>query len=172
MSPKFILLATDGEPNCMAGNRDTTVADDAGAIAAVQASATGGYQTFVVGIATTGMGTADMTLNQMAVAGGRPQTGTTQYYPVASTQQLVDAINTIQAQASLGCTYDIGGAPSDVNAVGVTVNGTTVPQGPDGWMYGPNNRSIVLVGATCAQVMAGSVQSVQIFLPCGVYIIP
>ena len=48
-NPKFILLATDGQPNCAASGSNS--ADDTpGSVAAVTAAMTAGYPTFVVGI--------------------------------------------------------------------------------------------------------------------------
>jgi len=167
-NPKFILLATDGKPTCAGGS---ILADDsAAAIASVASVAASGLKTFVVGIATTGMGAADTTLNQMADMGGEPQTGATHYYPVASTAELVAAIQTIQVIAALTCTYDLGGQPPDTNGVKVVVDGTQLDPGPDTWTFKNDNKTIVLTGATCTSVMSSTVKQVQIFLPCGVVI--
>jgi hypothetical protein len=167
-NPKFILLATDGKPTCAGGSN---VADDSpAAIAAVGTVAGMGLNTFVVGIATTGMGTADTTLNTMADMGGEPQTGTTHYYPVASTADLVAAIEKIQAIAALTCTYDLGGAPTDVDGVKVVVDGQQLDPGPDTWKFSTDQKTITLTGSTCAGVMSQTVQKVQIFLPCGIVI--
>src|SRR5262249_52011866 len=102
-NPKYLLLATDGLPNCPAGCSLTNpssactmtappaegrAAPDAGA-----AAAAGGFPTFVVGVGMTG---ADATLNAMAMAGGRPQTGAaTAFYAVTDTTSLVTALNAI-----------------------------------------------------------------------------
>src|SRR5450432_1266793 len=51
-NPKFILMATDGQPNCAGGVANTT--DDMATITAVGTVKTMGYPTFVIGIATTG----------------------------------------------------------------------------------------------------------------------
>ena len=50
LNPKYILLATDGLPNCTPGSSSATVDDTAGAVAAVTGARTAGYPTFVVGI--------------------------------------------------------------------------------------------------------------------------
>lgn len=166
--PKFILLATDGKPTCNGGSN--TADDSPAAIAAVASVAGMGLNTFVVGIATTGMGTADATLNSMADMGGEPQSGTTHYYPVMSTADLVAAIEKIQGIAALTCTYDLGGAPSDTNGVKVLVDGQRLDPGPDTWKFSADEKTITLTGATCAGVMAQTIQKVQIFLPCGIVI--
>ena len=167
-NPKFILLATDGKPTCYGGSN--TADDSPAAIAAVAAVAGGGLNTFVVGIATTGMGTADATLNAMADMGGEPQSGTTHYYPVMSTAELVAAIEKIQGIAALTCTYDLGGAPTDTNGVKVLVDGQQLDPGPDTWKFSADEKTITLTGSTCAGVMAQTIQKVQIFLPCGIVI--
>jgi len=80
MNPKYVLLATDGEPTC---NPDLPAAnmndsDAMGAQQAVSNALTMGFKTIVVGIGDT-MGAA--TLDQMAINGGMPQTGAaTQFY--------------------------------------------------------------------------------------------
>jgi len=167
-NPKFILLATDGKPTCNGGSN--TADDSPAAIAAVGAVAAMGLNTFVVGIATTGMGTADATLNTMADMGGEPQAGTTHYYPVASTAELVTAIEKIQAIAALTCSYDLGGAPTDTNGVKVLVDGQQLDPGPDTWKFSSDEKTLTLTGSTCAAVMAQTIRKVQIFLPCGIVI--
>ena len=64
-NPRFVLLATDGEPTC-GGGGGTSEAQ--GAINAVTTLATAGIPTFVIGIATEGVGRADTTLSSMATA--------------------------------------------------------------------------------------------------------
>ena len=94
-NPKYLLLATDGEPTC---NPDLpasmmNTADSAGAQQAVTDAFNLGFKTFVVGIGDT-MGAA--TLDQMAINGGMPQTGaTTSFYQVTDTASLVAALQTI-----------------------------------------------------------------------------
>ena len=167
-NPKFILLATDGKPTC--GGGSVTVDDSAAAVAAVGAAAAADIKTFVVGIATLGTGVADQTLNMMADVGGEPQAGNTHYFPVASTNDLVSVIQKIQGIAALTCTYDLGGQPTDASSVRVLIDGQQVESGADTWTFKNDNKTIQLMGATCASVMSMTVQKVQILLPCGVVI--
>src|SRR5882672_929249 len=64
-NPKYILLATDGEPNCAGGRQGGGGGTDrAGAVAAVRMSAAAGIPVYVVGIGNV---TASVTtLNMMA----------------------------------------------------------------------------------------------------------
>jgi hypothetical protein len=169
-NPKYILLATDGLPNCMTGG-GANATDEVAAIAAVSTVAAMGIPTFVIGVATSGS-TADGTLNMMAMNGGHPRAATPLYYPVATSMDLQLALADIQGMVALPCQFQLPGVPSNLGAVSVTVGGQVV-QASD-WMYGPGNRSIVFpdAGALCMSLKSGAVKDVKINLPCGDVIIP
>ncbi|HXU64748.1 MAG TPA: VWA domain-containing protein [Polyangia bacterium] len=144
-NPKFLLLATDGQPTCGtatgaggaagrggvggAGGRGTigvpptaggTPDDSPNAEKAVGDAKTAGFPTFVVGIATSGSATANDTLNIMAKNGGYPQTGaSTQYYSVSDTASLVTALNQILGK-TLSCTIPLTDKPDYLSNVAVT----------------------------------------------------
>ncbi|MES1164471.1 MAG: hypothetical protein ABUR63_01835 [Verrucomicrobiota bacterium] len=169
-NPKYILLATDGQPNCAQGGGNSAV-DDPAAIAAVGSVAAMGFPTFVIGIATNGV--AEATLNSMATMGGRPRTGMPQlYYPVQNGADLQMALTQIQAMVALPCQFQLGGAPTNLGAVTVSVGGNVVPMSD--WTYGPGNRSVIFPenGQTCMNLKSGAVKNVLINLPCGEAIIP
>jgi hypothetical protein len=112
-NPKFLLLATDGLPNCPAGcasmGQPSTVCvqtdnstEDAAAEEAVAMAASQGFKTFVIGIGN--VATAQNTLNLMALAGGEAQTGAaTSYYAATDEAALEAALNSIVGK--------IGGCP-------------------------------------------------------------
>jgi hypothetical protein len=168
-NPKFILLATDGQPNCAASG-GTSAVDDQGAITAVTDVAAMGFPTFVIGIATNG--TAEGTLNSMAAAGGRPRAGNPMNYPVQNGADLAMALLQIQTMAALPRQFQLGGVPSEPTALSVSIGGQAVPMSM--WNYGPGTRSIVFpdAGATCADLKRDAVRSVTTNLPCGADIIP
>ena len=173
-NPKFILLATDGQPTCAGGAGNG--ADDAAAIKSVLDvfNGTPGFPTFVVGVAT-GPG-PDATLSQMAVNGGHPRVANPTaampaYYPVSTTADLIMALDAIKGVVMASCTYPLG--PPDANAdqkrVTVTVDSTPSIQGdPNGWHYDPGMASITFTGTTCAQILAGTSQNVQVLYGCKV----
>jgi hypothetical protein len=171
---KFVLLATDGEPNCVEGSDDTTIDDTMAAIGSVATVKAMGFPTFVIGIATEG-GTADMTLNSMATSGGYPLSGgTTQYYSVSTTDDLVTALNRIQTIAMGMCTYPIGTTDpnADPTRITVTVDGVKSPRDdPNGWHYNPGMTSITFTGITCDYLMKGTLKTVQILYGCKGFII-
>lgn len=165
-NPKFIVLATDGLPNC--GSLLFTLGDEAGTVSAVTDARAAGFPTFVVGISTMGSG-ADATLNNMADAGGRARSGSTRYYPVASAAELEDALAKIAGQVAT-CTYPLSPASSrnDPNNVTVHVDNMTVPQdGSSGWDYSsPSHTAITFFGTTCNHIKANAGAKVEIFYGC------
>ncbi|HSY40102.1 MAG TPA: vWA domain-containing protein, partial [Polyangia bacterium] len=62
-NPKYLLLVTDGLPNCMPGDTSTTADDSLGAEAAVVNARMAGIPTFVVGLATSSDATVTATLD-------------------------------------------------------------------------------------------------------------
>jgi hypothetical protein len=169
-NPKFLLLATDGLPNCIPGNNDTAASDMTGAVNAVTAAATAGFPTFVVGIATTSDPTSDQTLSMMATAGGRPRAGTPAYYPVMNQADLVAALNQIVVIAGT-CIFTIPPPPNndtDANHIGVKVNGAEIPKDTthtNGWDYSGTNQ-VEIFGPSCAAIMNGTATGVQIVFKC------
>jgi len=171
-SPKFILLATDGLPTCGAGGAQGD--DSAAAITAVGAAQTAGYPTFVVGIATGGMGSADTTLSSMATAGGLPRTATPSYYPVTSAADLSAAIRTLIGVAST-CTFQIGPAPTDdgstdLGMINVFGDGSEITRDmthTNGYDYtDATKNSIQVYGPLCDQIMTGAIHDVTVTFRC------
>jgi hypothetical protein len=169
-NPKFLLLATDGLPNCAPGASMTSDSDMAGAVSAVAAAATAGFPTFVVGVATTSDPTSDQTLSMMATAGGRPRAGTPAYYPVMNQADLVAALNQIVVIAG-SCVFTIPPPPNmdtDANHIGVKVNGVEISKDTthtNGWDYSGTNQ-VEIFGPRCTEIMNGTATSVQIVFKC------
>ncbi|HVT09949.1 MAG TPA: vWA domain-containing protein [Polyangia bacterium] len=113
-NPKFLLLATDGLPNCPAGCADLTnpsnsctmtdnPTEDMAAEAAVTMAASQGIKTFVIGIGA--LPTAENTLNQLAIAGDEAQTGAaTSYYAAGDESALETALTDIVHKIT-GCPH-------------------------------------------------------------------
>jgi hypothetical protein len=168
--PKYILLATDGEPSCTGTTKDGTAAR-AAAITAVTNAAAAGFHTFVLGIATSDK-YADV-LNQLADAGleARPRpdpnpVATWNHYYLASTQaELVTVFSTITAVVAT-CIFPLAKAAPDPNLVNVyvgdRVEANAVPRdttSTNGWNYvGDDYLTLQLFGSACDRVGAQSVQ--------------
>jgi von Willebrand factor type A domain len=113
-NPKFLVLATDGQPNCPAGcapmatppaacTETDNPTEDAAAEAAVMMAASQGIRTFVIGIGN--VATAQNTLNQLAIEGGEAQTGTTTSYYAATDEASFElALNSI-VKTIAGCPH-------------------------------------------------------------------
>ena len=171
-NPKYIVLATDGLPNCpMSGNTGND--DTAGAVAAVQAAATSGVPVFVVGIATGGT-TADATLSMMATAGGRPRAGSPSYYSVSSGAELQSVLTMLVGMAST-CTFQVGPPPTtdgttSTGFIDVFGDGTKIPRDTthaNGWDYvDATMNAIQVYGPTCTAIENGSIQRVVVTFKC------
>jgi hypothetical protein len=167
-NPKFILLATDGQPNCATAtslNTDDSMASEQ----AVADALAMGIPTFVVGIGNTG---AVATMNRMAIAGGRPQAGgATSYYQVDDAAALSTALGTIVGQTA-SCSFEIGPAPdgTTVKGLGVFGDGAPITMDPaNGWSFkNADMTSIILTGQVCDQVLSGTIHDVTVAFVCAV----
>ena len=171
MNPRFILLATDGLPNCAPGNNDTAADDSAGAVMAVADAAMNGIPTFVVGIATSGMGSASTTLSNMANAGGYPRAASPSYYSVDSASEFVSVLQTLVGVAGT-CTFAVPEPMGDTSRehIGVVVNGNEIPRDlnhANGWDYTSTGMTAVQIyGSVCTGIMNGSITDVKIVFKC------
>jgi hypothetical protein len=165
-NPRYMVLATDGLPNCSGAQGD---GDDVPTIAAVKAVAAAGIPVFVIGVGTAGMG--DATLSMMAVAGGKPRMGDPSYYPVATAADLSAALAAIGGQFA-SCTLPIK-SPPDPNNIAVDADGARVPRNDtEGWSYGPGMSTILLHGSYCSKLSDGTIKNVKAIFGCPGVIIP
>jgi hypothetical protein len=171
-NPKYLLLATDGEPTC---NPDLPASmmntlDSAGAQQAVTDAFNMGFKTFVIGIGDT-MGAA--TLDQMAINGGMPQMGAaTSFYQVTDTASLVAALQTILGRVG-SCQFNIGTAPNSMTSndhIDVFGDGMSIPRDKthtDGWDYSNDaHTAIEVFGPRCDAVKAGTTMNVTVTFRC------
>jgi hypothetical protein len=158
--PHYILLATDGQPNCDPGTSsnvtDASVLDTTGAIAAAAAPGSD-IKTFVIGI-----GPSPGNLTQFAVAGG-----TTDYYPATSPDALTQALTAIQGTVA-SCVFTMASEPPDPTNLGVYLDSTTkVPLDPaEGYTLAADKVTVTLYGSYCDGIKAGTYKVVQVFFGC------
>jgi hypothetical protein len=165
-NPRYLVVATDGEPNCRVDGGRVGARDEPGAIMAVADALRAGLKTFVIGVATGP--DAGTTLDQMASAGGMPRNGTPLYYPVTSRADLVAALDVITALVT-DCNFPLATPPPSPDDVAVDVGGTRVSRDPghtNGWDYGPGGTSVQLHGAACQRVKESAGQDVHIVFGC------
>ena len=194
-SPRFIVLATDGGPNCNYGLSATPACtctsaapaacctnapspcyfgqsclDDQKTLAVITALRDQGIDTFVIGL--QGSGEYETLLDQMADAGGRPQQGgTTSYYAASNPVELQAALQTI-AVSVISCQIALGKAPDYPDGVLVYVDGVAVPRDPSkqaGWDYTDNTlTTIELYGPACDAIQDGTEHDVTATFQCEV----
>jgi hypothetical protein len=172
--PRYILLATDGEPSCPTPS--TTARTDA--VTAITAAATAGFHTFVVGVATT-KASATMVLNEMAVAGLEPRPdlnpAATRFYLANTKDDLVTSLKVITGQIP-NCLFPLATPPPDPDNIAVKVSAVKAPKDPthqNGWDYAAADHSAVAVyGSWCTMIQTSAANMVQIIYGCPDIIIP
>jgi hypothetical protein len=159
---KFVLLATDGGPNCNTGltcdpsgcstnleghcsgtanccaNYGTACVDDAATIRELEALSAANITTFVVGI--PGSEAYSRYLDAFAVAGGNVNPkAPPSYYRVDAADGvagLTNVFSAITTQLVTACEVDLDMPPLDPKQVNVAIDCSVVPSGgdgPDGW---------------------------------------
>lgn len=161
-NPKYILLATDGQPYCGGTRKDQP--DDDNAINSIKNNAFDkGVKVFVVGIAIDDATVA--TLNRMADAGG-----TGSYFPVDSPDALKDALQKISGIVA-SCTFGVkvrldAGRPDPQN-IAVFLDGERLPNDDaDGWVLTNNDTEVELKGKYCTAIKSGAGTKVQVLVGC------
>lgn len=156
---KFVLLATDGGPNCNEGNSceaeactlnidgackvdplnccattPTGCLDDENVLAQIEQLYTAGIDTFVVGLAGTEEYATQ--LDAFAEAGGRAREGAAdKYYKVAATGSaagLTEVLNDITRQLVQQCDVELAPGELDLNELNVAVDCSVIPFGVPG----------------------------------------
>jgi Mg-chelatase subunit ChlD len=175
-NPKYILLATDGEPSC-AGTTKSSDTARTFAVTAVTNAAAAGIHTFVVGVATT-KDTATSVLNMLADAGKEPLNDprplANHFYLGTTYAQLLNALQVITGQVS-SCVFPLNPPPPVLNdpmklGVYFTDSMTKVPYDAsmqDGWAYVDAADSAVQVyGSWCDKIKTAGANKVQIIYGC------
>jgi len=161
---RYVLLATDGQPNCGPplpdGGTEETVDETVAAIAALYAA---GIETYVLGF---GDGITASDMNRMAAAGG---TGTP--YSARSAAELDRALDMIAAEIiPASCTVALGGASRDPALLQVRFDGgPLIPRNmarTSGWDYDMATNTISFYGPECARLQSGDVERVDIDFGC------
>jgi hypothetical protein len=185
--PKYVLLATDGAPNCNAaldpaacrctGTAGCDAAplnclDDTRTSAAIDGLVAAGTRMYVLGIGTSGW--MDI-LDAMAARGG---TGAAFF--AEDPAALRAAFDTI-AVAVATCDFDIPSpsASADPTLVNVYFDGEAVPGGADcaggtseGWAWTDDSHTrVVFCGSYCDAILAGSVAAIDATWGCPTIII-
>ncbi len=163
---RYVLLATDGLPNCGPalpdGGTEETVDETVTAIEMLSAA---GISTYVLGFGADLSGGGDA-LNRMATAGG---TGTP--FSARSAAELDRALDMIAAEIiPPSCTVELDGPARDPDLFQVSFDGgPLIPRNASrtsGWDYDATTNTITFYGAECTRVQSGSVASIDVDFGC------
>ncbi len=172
-NPKFILLATDGQPSCAdlgSGGGDPP----AFAIDAVTAAKNAGFPVFVVGVLDPEPSNSTLTtLNGMAIAGGKPRPIANplaqKFYLAATKADLLAALSEITGEVAT-CIFPFEEAPPDETNIAVKVNGERVEQDSshtNGWDYTSDAYlGVEVYGPLCDHIKQGNQNAIDIIFGC------
>jgi hypothetical protein len=175
---RYVVLVTDGAPNCNGSSNGFTCRclqpdptacwleplhclDDAEMTSAVQSLLTVGIKTFVLGYEVGAE--AATVLDRAAAAGG---TMRSTHIRVANQNELSQALAEITGEV-VSCAYDLGTAPDDPAYVRVTIDGRTIPymDSTGGWVLA-GSTTVTLIGSACDRLRDGMTHAVTIVREC------
>ena len=194
--PRYIVLATDGGPNCnltldpntcICTSRDTNnlpncsnpdptqdlpfnCLDDVNTIAAMTSIVATGIPIFVIGIDDPNRPDLTAVLNHMAQVGGRPNmSGSTSYYSVRQQTDLTSAFQSIERTIAQ-CTFVTERRPASFDTIHLLLTGQELSRDPshmNGWdVTDSANDEITLFGATCDRVAHDPAPMLTVRLGC------
>jgi hypothetical protein len=148
---KYILLATDGLPNCAVDSRNTSDFEET-----VAAISKAGFPVYVLGI-----GPSLYELDTFAVVAG-----TTHYYSATSPEELTTALSAITGAVAT-CTFTLSSSPPAAGTMTVSLDQTVIPKDDNnGWSFASDTRTIVLHGDSCTKLKASTAASLKVQINC------
>ena len=159
-TPKYVLLVTDGGPNCTIDAMSANLLSPPSFFTQCQMQSytemdsltKDGIKSYVIGYDSASTPDLVPILDELAKRGG---TGETTHRLVTDENSLTSAIEAIAGQLTT-CTFQLDQAPPDVNKIRVTVDGIDRANG-DGWEL-IGDRTIELRGKACSDLQDISVQ--------------
>jgi hypothetical protein len=152
--PAFVLLITDGQPNCTFFPPDP--AQEMAAITAATHLKMLNIPTYVLGYEIEEA--ARPVMNSIAMAGG-----TDHYYPAESAADLQMAFREITKDV-VRCEFELN-EQADTTRVDVKLDGKSINLDPaDGWEI--NGRTVTLKGQSCATLKDGAAHPVSVQVAC------
>ncbi len=191
----FVILATDGGPNCdTSGSCDASSCipniesaggcspqgpnccdpslagpgnclDTQPTIDAVTALANAGVPTYVIGV--PGSGPYSGLLDQLATAGGTARASSPKYFRVDSPGEsgLTLALSEIAAKITASCVLPLTPSPPDPNRVNVYFDDVPVPPDPVNG-WKLEGDTVTLLGDACSKVLSGQVLNLRVIAGC------
>lgn len=170
---RFLILATDGEPDTCEDPDAQNVQGSARALAAREASIEAVTDAFARGITTRVISVGNEVgadhLKDLAVAGSGGDVDA-EAFTALDTEALEAAFTAIIGGAR-SCDFQLEGTVREADAESgrVLLDGEPLPFGdPDGWAM-PDRRTVRLQGAACDALQSASDAAISMSFPCGVY---
>ncbi|MFT3924446.1 MAG: vWA domain-containing protein [Myxococcales bacterium] len=158
--PKYVVLITDGAPNCAAGGVDEAMVTEC--IGTITAMARDDVKTYVLGYHIAGQAEKDA-LDRMAVAGA---TGDKAHRDIGDQQALVAQFQEVVG-AARSCKFELDQKIDDPKYVRVQLDNGTLPlDGPDGWVVGEDMQSVSVQGKACVTLRGGEAHNVSVGVEC------
>lgn len=187
---RALILATDGAPSCNSALNASTCTcisnmgtggtgrceasrclDDLRTVKRIAHYADAGLPTYVIGIQSETDQILIRVLNEMAVAGARPQRDAgTSYYGVSSKAQLEAALVSIRNQVG-ACSFLARSVPDRDEAMTVTLAGFGTipfdPAGKSGWTWSDKtNGELVISGSACDEIVSRMQRELEAVVAC------
>lgn len=147
---RYVLLVTDGAPNCSGGSnggQDSAAVD--ASVAAIAAMAADGIKTYVLGYGTQNDPQLKSALDRMAVAGN---TGDSMHRPVEDEASLVSTFEQISGSV-ISCNFKLDNTVMDPRKVKVTLDQKQLNiDTADGWVLGADFKTVTLQGKACQTI--------------------
>jgi Mg-chelatase subunit ChlD len=153
---RYVLLITDGQPNCNAAGPTLATADVDATLQALTELAKEKVPSFVFGYRTEDFATV---MNQLAVAGG-----TEHHYAVEDDAQILAAFDQID-NSIVSCSFALEHDAPGAEFVRVLLDGKELTYGANGFTM-PNARTVALSDKTCATLKDGGVHGVKVLVEC------
>lgn len=158
---QFVLLVTDGAPNCVGGSSNMDMQAHIDTLAAIDALAVAGVKTFVMGYNDPAAPNLTKQLTEYAQHGG-----TSTFYALESganlPQGLGEAMSTIP-----DCTYVLEGPAPAREHVRVTLDGNALQAEPTNG-FSLTDKTLTIAGSACATLRDKSKKSVlSVTTTCG-----
>lgn len=179
---KAMILATDGAPacngalnastcTCISGSTcsATRCLDDVRTVDRVATAFASGIPTWVIGLRGSNDTAFVAVLNQMADAGGKPNTGTDRFFSASSQTELETAFSSIRDQVGR-CHYLTTSVPDVGGSIELYVDGAFTPYDPaglEGWQWvDPGNGELELLGTACTRAQLLPVEKLSVVVRC------
>jgi hypothetical protein len=153
---RYVLLVTDGKPNCKLGAPNKYDPDEPATYDALDSLLAEGVRTFVIGYQTAEFASI---MDTMAVHGG-----TQRHYAVESGDELQDAIKGV-ASSLAPCSYELEKDAPGAEYVRVLIDGREVAYGANGFTV-EGRRRVLVQGAACDGLRDGKSHGVQVLVEC------